>query len=72
VAFALSRQDVTGICTAGDVELLALLIEAERRRGTVGADVAASELAKVPDFEPPFVRVNGRVFPDWLEPTPGA
>lgn len=72
VAFALSRQDVTGICTAGDVGLLPMLIEAERRRGAVEADVAASELARVPDLEPPFVRMTGRVLPDWLKPTSGA
>jgi hypothetical protein len=68
VAFALFRQEVTGICTAGDVSLLPMLIEAERRAGAVSADAAASELARVPDLEPPFVRAEGRVVPDWLEP----
>jgi aryl-alcohol dehydrogenase-like predicted oxidoreductase len=68
IAFALSRQDVTGICTAGDVSLLPMLIEAERRAGAVSADAAASELARVSDLEPPFVRVEGRVVPNWLEP----
>jgi aryl-alcohol dehydrogenase-like predicted oxidoreductase len=68
IAFALSRQDVTGICTAGDVSLLPMLIEAEHRAGAVSADSAASELTRVSELEPPFVRVKGRVVPDWLEP----
>jgi hypothetical protein len=28
---------------------------------------AAAELARVPEMEPPFVRVAGRETPDWLE-----
>ena len=68
VAFALSRREATGVCTPGDVNLLPMLIEAERRTGAVSADAAASELARVPDQEPPFMRVEGRVVPDWLEP----
>lgn len=68
VAFALSRPEATGICTAGDVGLLPMIIEAERRAGTVSEDAAASELARVSDLEPPFVRAEGRVVPDWLEP----
>ena len=65
VVFALSRSTVTGIATAGDVRLLPLMIEAERRAGSVAA--AAAELALVPEMEPPFVRVPGREIPDWLE-----
>lgn len=67
VAFALSRPTVTGIATAGDVRLLPLMIEAERRAGTATAEAAAAELARVPEMEPPFVRVAGREIPDWLE-----
>ena len=33
LAFALARPEVTGICTAGDVGLLPLFVEAERRLG---------------------------------------
>lgn len=66
VAFALSRSTVTGLATAGDVRLLPLMIEAERRRAGIAVDAAASELANLPEFEPPFVRVAGREIPDWL------
>src|SRR6266545_1787195 len=68
VGFALSRQEITGLCTPGDVGLLPMMIEAEGRAGAFPADAAASELARLTDLEPPFVRVEGRVIPDWLEP----
>jgi aryl-alcohol dehydrogenase-like predicted oxidoreductase len=68
VAFALSRPEVTGICTAGDVGLLPMLVEAERRRGSRSMDEIDSELSGLSDYEPPFVRVEGRAVPDWLEP----
>jgi len=68
VAFALSRSEASGICTAGDVRLLPMLIEAERRAGSVSEVAAASELARIRDYEPPFIRMKGRVVPDWLEP----
>jgi len=67
VAFALSRPTVTGIAAAGDVRLLPLMIEAERRAPGTSADEAADVLARVPEMEPPFVRVPGREVPDWLE-----
>ncbi len=73
VAFALSRPAVTGIATPGDVRLLPLLIEAEPRAGSATVEAAAAELARVPEMEPPFVRVPGREIPDWLEDVvPGA
>jgi aryl-alcohol dehydrogenase-like predicted oxidoreductase len=68
VAFALARPEVAGIATAGDVRLLPLLVEAERRRSSVDAGEAAAELAAVPELEPPFIRSPGRVVPDWLAP----
>jgi aryl-alcohol dehydrogenase-like predicted oxidoreductase len=67
VAFALSRPAATGIATAGDVGLLPLMIEAEQRAAGTTPVEAAAELARVPDMEPPFVRVSGREVPDWLE-----
>ena len=67
VAFALSRSTVTGIATAGDVRLLALMIEAERRASRASAEEAADVLSRVPEMEPPFVRVPGREVPDWIE-----
>jgi hypothetical protein len=66
VAFALSRSAVTGLATVGDVRLLPLMIEADRRRAGIAVDAAADELANLPEFEPPFVRVAGREIPDWL------
>ncbi|MGZ8662537.1 MAG: aldo/keto reductase [Actinomycetota bacterium] len=67
VAFALSRRAATGIATAGDVRLLPMMIEAERRAATTTPEQAAAELSKVPELEPLFVRVPGRAVPDWLE-----
>lgn len=66
VAFALSRPTVTGLATVGDVRLLPLMIEAERRRAEIAVDAAADELSNLPEFESPFVRVSGRDIPDWL------
>ena len=66
VAFALSRPAVTGLATAGDVRLLPLMIEAERRRPGMAVDAAAAELANLAEFESPFVHVAGREIPDWL------
>jgi aryl-alcohol dehydrogenase-like predicted oxidoreductase len=66
VAFALSRPTVSGLATVGDVRLLPLMIDAERRRAQIEVDAAADELANLPEFESPFVRVPGREIPDWL------
>jgi len=43
-------------------------IEAEGRSSTISIDEAAATLERVPDLEPPFVRLDGRVVPEWLEP----
>jgi aryl-alcohol dehydrogenase-like predicted oxidoreductase len=66
VAFGLSRPTVTGLATVGDVRLLPLMIEAEHRRAEIFVDAAVDELANLPEFESPFVRVSGREIPDWL------
>jgi aryl-alcohol dehydrogenase-like predicted oxidoreductase len=68
VAFALARPEATGICTAGDVRLLPMWVEAERRRAEITVPQAEAEMAGVSELEPPFVRVPGREIPDWLEP----
>ena len=44
VAFALARPEVTGIATAGDVRLLPMFVEAERRRGSLGSARIDEEL----------------------------
>jgi aryl-alcohol dehydrogenase-like predicted oxidoreductase len=67
VAFALARPEISGICTAGDVHLLPMFVEAERRRDAVTVPQAEAAMAGVSDLEPPFVRVPGREVPDWLE-----
>ncbi len=67
VAFALARREATGIATAGDVALLPMFIEAERKVASISADAAAETLSAVPELEPPFVRQAGREIPDWLE-----
>jgi aryl-alcohol dehydrogenase-like predicted oxidoreductase len=68
MAFALARREATGICTASDVRLIPMQIEAERRAASIPLDEAAATLERVPDLEPPFLRVEGRVAPEWLEP----
>jgi aryl-alcohol dehydrogenase-like predicted oxidoreductase len=68
VAFVLARAEVTGICAAGDVGLLPMMIEAERGTDSRTTDDIESVLGSVPDYESPFVRVEGRSVPDWLQP----
>jgi aryl-alcohol dehydrogenase-like predicted oxidoreductase len=67
VTFALARPEIAGICTAGDVHLLPLFVEAERRRAAISVPQAEAAMAGVSELEPPFVRVPGREVPDWLE-----
>ena len=68
VGFVLARPEVTGICTAGDVGLLARFVEAERTRSSLSRERIDEVLDDVVEYEPPFVRVPGRSVPDWLEP----
>ncbi|HET7929542.1 MAG TPA: aldo/keto reductase, partial [Actinomycetota bacterium] len=68
MSFALARREATGVCTAGDVRLVPQQIEAEGRVASIPIDEAATVLERVPDLEPPFVRREGRVAPEWLEP----
>ncbi|MFB3738773.1 MAG: aldo/keto reductase [Candidatus Velamenicoccus archaeovorus] len=68
VAFVLARPEVTAICTAGDVRLLPLLIRAERDRASLSPEEIDRTLSRLPEYESPFVRVEGREIPDWLEP----
>jgi predicted aldo/keto reductase-like oxidoreductase len=55
VAWVLSHPEVTGIATPGDVRLLPLVVEAERRRGRTGPDEAAQVLARAGDHSSPFI-----------------
>ncbi|MEX2202898.1 MAG: aldo/keto reductase [Actinomycetota bacterium] len=68
MAFALARREATGICTASDVRLVPMQIEAEGRAASIPLDEAAEVLERIPDLEPPFLRLEGRVAPEWLEP----
>jgi aryl-alcohol dehydrogenase-like predicted oxidoreductase len=68
MAFALARREATGICTASDVRLVPMQIEAEARAASIALDEAMATLEGVPDLEPPFLRLEGRVAPEWLEP----
>jgi len=67
LAFVLARAEVTGITTAGDVGLVPMLIEAEGRRASIGIEEAEATLSALSGYEPPFVRAEGRVVPDFLE-----
>jgi aryl-alcohol dehydrogenase-like predicted oxidoreductase len=55
VAWALSHQEVTGIATPGDVRLLPLVVEAERRLGQTSADQAERVLAGAAGYSSPFI-----------------
>jgi aryl-alcohol dehydrogenase-like predicted oxidoreductase len=68
VAFALRRTEATGICTAGDVRLLPMMVEAERKAASAFGDEVEDELSRVPGLGSPFVASEGRVAPQWLEP----
>lgn len=67
VAFVLAHPAVTGIATAGDVGMLPKIVEAERRRGSLSTEDVEAILSAVRDYEPPFLRAEGREVPDWLE-----
>jgi aryl-alcohol dehydrogenase-like predicted oxidoreductase len=67
MAVALARREATGVCSAGDVRLLPMQIEAEQRAASIDLDDAVAELERIPDLEPPFLRMPGRVVPAWLE-----
>jgi predicted aldo/keto reductase-like oxidoreductase len=64
VRSVLDRDEITGLATAGDVRLLPLLIEAERRREAGVADQV--DLGAIPDTASLFAPSEGRVVPDWL------
>ena len=67
VAFALADPNVTGLATAGDVRLLPLMIEAERRAAaTSTGGRRGRDGRRGRSIEPPFVRVAGREIPEWL------
>ena len=53
VAFALARPEVTGIATAGDVRLLPMFVEAERRRGSPEAPGSTRSSGVRPSSSPP-------------------
>ena len=57
VAWVLSHPEVTGIATPGDVRLLPLVIEAERRLPETSLAEAEAVLARAPDYSSPFIRI---------------
>jgi predicted aldo/keto reductase-like oxidoreductase len=57
VAWALSHPEVTGIATPGDVRLLPLVIEAERRLAGTGLADAEAVLARASDYSSPFIDI---------------
>jgi aryl-alcohol dehydrogenase-like predicted oxidoreductase len=57
VAWVLSHPEVTGIATPGDVQLLPLVIEAERRLADTGRAEAESVLAHASDYSSPFINI---------------
>jgi aryl-alcohol dehydrogenase-like predicted oxidoreductase len=57
VAWVLSRPEVTGICTPGDVRLVPLVIEAEQRLRSTSPEEAEAVLAHASDYSSPFIRI---------------
>jgi aryl-alcohol dehydrogenase-like predicted oxidoreductase len=57
VAWVLSHPEVTGIATPGDVRLLPLVIEAERRLPETTPADAEQVLADASDYSSPFLRI---------------
>jgi aryl-alcohol dehydrogenase-like predicted oxidoreductase len=57
VAWVLSHPEVTGIATPGDVRLLPLVIEAERRLGETSPAAADQVLAQADDYSSPFINI---------------
>jgi predicted aldo/keto reductase-like oxidoreductase len=57
VAWVLAHPEVTGIATPGDVRLLPLVIEAERRLGAIGLDEAEAVLSRASDYSSPFINI---------------
>ncbi|MEO6715117.1 MAG: aldo/keto reductase [Mycobacteriales bacterium] len=57
VAWALSHPEIAGIPTAGDVRLLPLMIEAERRAASTSREEAAAVLERAPDHSSPFIDI---------------
>jgi aryl-alcohol dehydrogenase-like predicted oxidoreductase len=57
VAWVLSHSEVTGVATPGDVRLLPLLIEAERRLAKTSLAEAEAVLTRAGDYSSPFIRI---------------
>lgn len=57
VAWVLSHPEVTGIATPGDVRLLPLVIEAERRLAGISLEEAEQVLARATDYSSPFISI---------------
>ena len=57
VAWVLAHPEVTGIATPGDVRLLPLVIEAERRLGGIGLAEAEEVLGSAGDYSSPFISI---------------
>jgi aryl-alcohol dehydrogenase-like predicted oxidoreductase len=57
VVWVLSRPEVTGIATPGDVGLLAAVIEAEKHLGEMSVAEAEEVLSRAPDYSSPFINM---------------
>jgi predicted aldo/keto reductase-like oxidoreductase len=57
VSWTLAHPEVTGLATPGDVRLLPLLIEAERRLSGVDEPEAEAVLARAGDYSSPFLHM---------------
>src|SRR3712207_3787128 len=55
VSFVLSYEEITGLAMVGDVGLVPMMLDAEKRRAS--REEAASVLAQAPDHSSPFISV---------------
>jgi aryl-alcohol dehydrogenase-like predicted oxidoreductase len=67
VAFALARKEATGICTAGDVDLLPKVVEAAKVAPSIGGAEIEQTLSQGDGLASPFLSRPGRPTPEWLE-----
>jgi aryl-alcohol dehydrogenase-like predicted oxidoreductase len=67
VAFALARKEATGICTAGDVDLLPKVVDAAGVAPSITGEEIERALSGGEGLASPFVSRPGRPTPEWLE-----
>ncbi|MBA2313585.1 MAG: aldo/keto reductase [Actinobacteria bacterium] len=63
IAFALARDEITGLAIAGDIHLLPQIVDAEKRASATAFAEIEDVMASVPDYASPFAPAPGRLGP---------